>query len=149
MPTFKPRYIVTLEKKEAAVLERYAASLGMRPSRVIKMLIEQGMGHIEGSIEMLERLASIQAVATEDASKRANDGVIGALQSITQEGEAFLTSVREIDLDSVFQEGTEEESTLPINKGNKGNKGVRLNEKLSESKKPYLFAAVDNTKKDE
>lgn len=143
MPTFKPRYIVTLEKKEAAVLERYAAALGMRPSRVIKMLIEQGMGHLEGSIEMLERLASVQAVATEDASKRANQGVIGALQEISHEGEAFLASIRELDVDSVFQAAEGEESTLPINKG------VRLNEKLSESKKPYLFAAVDNTKKDE
>lgn len=146
MPTFKPRYIVTLEKKEAAVLERYAAALGMRPSRVIKLLIEQGMGHLEGSIEMLERLASVQAVATEDASKRANEGVIDALQAISSEGEAFLASIREMDVDSVFQDAEEEESTLPINKGNKG---VRLNEKLSESKKPYLFAAVDNTKKDD
>lgn len=143
MATFKPRYIVTLEKKEAAVLERYAAALGMRPSRVIKMLIEQGMGHLEGSIEMLERLASVQAVATEDASKRANEGVVGALEAISSEGEAFLASIRDIDVDSLFQDAEEEESTLPINKG------VRLNEKLTESKKPYLFAAVDNTKKDE
>lgn len=120
MPTFKPRYIVTLEKKEAAILERYAASLGMRPSRVIKMLIEQGMGHLEGSIEMLERLASVQAVATEDAGKRVNKGVLDALQDISNEGEAFLSSVRELDLDAVFDDSEEEKSTLPINKGNKG-----------------------------
>lgn len=147
MPTGKPRYIITLEPDEAAILERYAKVLGMRPSRVIKNLIEQGMGHLSGTVDMLEQLANVTASANQQATERIKEGVIESLEGLTEQGEEFFTSVRSV-VSSIIdtKELSPSQDTLPINKG--VNKGVRLDENLSQSKKPYLFPAVDNTKKE-
>lgn len=145
MPTLKPRYIITLEPDEAAILERYAKVLGMRPSRVIKNLIEQGMGHLSGTVDMLEQLANVTTSANKQANERIKEGVIESLEGLTEQGEDFLTSVRSVVASVVDDEGLVlEKDTL-----NKGvNKGVRLNENPPITKKPYLFSAVDNTKKE-
>lgn len=128
MAIFRRRYIISLEDKEADILERYSDVLGMRPSAVIKTLIQQSMGHLEGQIPVLEHLANAYKGSLDDSGARAKEGVLSALEGLQNQGEAFLKSVGSMS------------DTLGINKG------VRLDDNLSAKEKPYIFQAVDNTK---
>lgn len=164
MPSEKSRYTVTIDPEQSVILERYASVLGMRPSAVIKNLIEQAMDNLEGNITVLEHLSSAYNGAIDDSANRMKAGLLGALESLNDQGEGFLSSVQDFAKDyesGSFISGDGRvaaaeggDNTLAINKGNKGNKGVRLDENLSvgtkkskPSKKPYIFQAVDNTKK--
>lgn len=132
MSLIRKRYIISLDDKEADILERYSSVLGMRPSAVIKTLIQQSMGHLEGNISVLEHLANAYKGSVDDSGDRAAKGVEAALHGLQQQGEGFLRAVGELP------------DTLGINKGNKG---VRLDDNLAQKDKPLIFQAVDNTKK--
>lgn len=104
----RKRYIISLEQEHASILERYATVVGMRPSAVIKSLMEQSMDQLQNSIGVLEHLSSAYKGAVDDSSARAAEGVAEALEELQEQGEQFMQSVRGAG------------NTLAINKGNKG-----------------------------
>lgn len=132
MGILRRRYIISLDDKEADTLERYADVLGMRPSSVIKTLIQQSMINLQDQITVLEHLSGAFKASVGASDTRARDGILEAMEGLRQEGEMFLRSVGGLS------------DTLGINKGNKG---VRLDDNLADKEKPLIFQAVDNTKK--
>lgn len=155
----KPRYIITMEPTPADTLERYSAILGARPSSVIKQLIEQAMERMESGLVVMEQLTKAKSSALEQATLSIETGISEGFRQLNDEQQKLLDYISESNASAsarsanIFSEsnkakksfGNESQNaeghTLSINKGNKG---VRLNRKPTESRHSHIFKAVDN-----
>lgn len=135
----KPRYIITMEPKQAKALERYSVILGVRPSSVIKQLIEQAMDRMDGQLGVIEHLAQAKAEALENAASSIETGLADGFKQLGQESASFFRSVSSVPSSATREESGEVVDTLSINKG------VRSNKNSPTTRKPYIFTAVDNT----